>query len=129
MSDKLDAPHPDHAEHIQWEGSDRVVIRPEEYEELYRAAMLVASHPTPALPADWQPIESAPKHQEVLVWREDAGIFIAKFTEPQCVMSEREVEECDFPDGFEEWWTDGHGWLEGQERPTKWKPMPKGPSA
>lgn len=53
MSEKLDAPTPEHAEHIQWEGSDRVVIRPEEYEELYQAAMLASPHPAPALPADW----------------------------------------------------------------------------
>ena len=34
----LDAPHPDYAEYITFEGSTRIVISPDDYEQLYNAA-------------------------------------------------------------------------------------------
>lgn len=34
----LDAPHPDYAEYITFEGATRIVISPDEYEQLYNAA-------------------------------------------------------------------------------------------
>jgi hypothetical protein len=80
--------------------------------------------------SEWQPIETAPKHTEVLVYREDAGVFIAQLTTPDNVMSDKEIEES-FPDGhddFEEWFSDAYGWQEGGERPSLWMPLPKPPT-
>jgi len=97
-------------------------------------ALLIAAWNTrqPAMPADaWQPIETAPKHTEVLVWREDSGPFIAKFTDPYEVISVEEMdrEGLEFPDDYEEWWSDAYGWQEGSERPTHWMPLHAGPDA
>ena len=39
----LDAPHPDYAEYITFEGSTRIVISPDDYEQLYNAATRRAS--------------------------------------------------------------------------------------
>ena len=80
---------------------------------------------------DWQPIESAPKHTEVLVWREDSGPFIAKLTTPDGAMTDQEIERdnIEFPEDFEEWWSDGYGWQEGSEKPTRWMPLPLDPVA
>ena len=77
----------------------------------------------------WQPIETAPKNAEVLVWREDSGPFIAKFTDPYEVIpvEEMERENMEFPDDFEEWYSDAYGWQEGSERPTHWMPLPPPP--
>ncbi|HIE3891702.1 TPA: hypothetical protein ACXNG6_000195 [Stenotrophomonas maltophilia] len=75
----------------------------------------------------WQPIESAPKGQEVLVWRPDQGVFIAMIATPDMVMSEREIEECCLPEDFEEWYCEAWGWLEDDLRPTRWMPKPAEP--
>lgn len=78
----------------------------------------------------WQLIETAPKHTEVMVWREDSGPFIAKWTTPDGVMSTEEIERnrMEFPDDFEEWWSDAYGWQEGSEKPTHWMPLPPPPA-
>jgi len=78
----------------------------------------------------WQPIETAPKHTEVLVWREDSGPFIAKLTDPYEVIQveEMERENMEFPDDFEEWYSDAYGWQEGSEKPTHWMPLPPPPT-
>ena len=83
--------------------------------------------PVPA----WLPIESAPKHAEVLVWREDSGSFIAKLTTPEAVVSVEDMERegLDYPDDFEEWWSDAYGWQEGSEKPTHWMPLPPAPGS
>ncbi|WP_167670810.1 DUF551 domain-containing protein [Allopusillimonas ginsengisoli] len=74
----------------------------------------------------WEPIETAPKHTEVLVWREDSGPFIAKLTDPYEVITveEMERENLEFRDDFEEWYSDAYGWQEGNEKPTHWMPLP-----
>lgn len=82
----------------------------------------------PRAKVEWQPIETAPKGKEVLVWREDSGTFIAKFTTPDAVMNDREIESAEFPDDFEEWFSDAHGWQEGSEKPTHWQPLPAPPA-
>lgn len=79
---------------------------------------------------EWQPIETAPKHTEVLVWRNDSGVFIAQLTTPDNVMSDEEIEEF-FPDDFgdfEEWFCAAYGWQEGSEKPTHWMPIPDEPN-
>lgn len=79
--------------------------------------------------SEWELIESAPRHKEVLVWRYDSGPFIAKFTDPYEVLSEQEMERegLEFEEGFEAWWSDAYGWQEGNEMPTHWMPLPSGP--
>jgi hypothetical protein len=74
----------------------------------------------------WMPIETAPKHEEVLVWREDQGIFVAQLTTPEGVVPDEELHN--FPDGFEEWWSEQWGWLESDLRPTRWMPFPAEPA-
>jgi len=76
----------------------------------------------------WQPIETAPRHVEVLCYREDCGVFVAQLTEPGCVIPENELEGLDFPEDFIEWWHAGFGWMEGSEKPTHWQPMVAGPA-
>ncbi|MDH0277287.1 MULTISPECIES: hypothetical protein [unclassified Stenotrophomonas] len=82
-----------------------------------------------ALSPQWQPIESAPKGQEVLVWRPDQGVFIAMIATPDMVMSESDIEECCLPEDFEEWYCEAWGWLEDDLRPTQWMPKPAEPEA
>lgn len=79
----------------------------------------------------WMPIETAPKDAEVLVWRDDSGAFIAKLTTPDAVFTDYEMEQnnMEFPDDFEEWWSDAYGWQEGDQKPTQWVPLPKPPGA
>lgn len=95
-------------------------------ERLYTAEQMRAMFD--AAKPQWQSIESAPKHTEVLVWREDSGSFIAKLTTPDAVLSERELEHAEFPEDFEEWFSDAYGWQEGSEKPTHWRPLDE-PSA
>lgn len=79
----------------------------------------------------WKPIETAPRHTEVMVWREDSGPFIAKLTTPDAVMTDDELERMGadtFPGDYEEWYSDAYGWQEGSERPTYWQPLPAAPA-
>lgn len=80
--------------------------------------------------SEWQPIATAPRHAEVLVWRDDSGPFIAKLVTPDAVISPEEMERegLEFPDDFEEWFSDAYGWQEGSERPTHWMPLPAPPT-
>lgn len=87
-----------------------------------------ASRPAEVGGDGWLPIESAPKNKEVLVWREDCGVLIAKLTTPDAVIPESQLEEMEFADDFEEWWSDAYGWHEGSERPTHWMEKPEGPA-
>lgn len=84
-----------------------------------------------AVPAvgQWQDIATAPRHTEVLVWREDSGTFIAKLTTPGEVLTEFELDGAEFPEDFEEWWSDAYGWQEGSEKPTRWMSLPAEPGA
>lgn len=77
----------------------------------------------------WRPISEAPRGKEVLVWREDSGPFIAKLTTPEEVISTEEMdrEGLEFPEGYEEWWSDAYGWQEGDEKPTHFMPLPPPP--
>lgn len=95
---------------------------PQVIEDIYRVIVREQA-------STWQPIETAPRHTEVLVWREDSGAFIAKFTTPDAVITpeEMERERLEFPDDFEEWFSDAYGWQEGEEKPTHWMPLPEGP--
>ena len=82
----------------------------------------------PASP--WLPISSAPKHTEVLVWREDSGPFIAQLSTPEGVFATDVLEKMgdSFGDDFEEWYSEAYGWQEGSEKPTHWQQLPPGPA-
>jgi hypothetical protein len=81
----------------------------------------------------WQPIETAPKDgTEILAWREDCGVFLARYgcmydflTESE--MSEYEDETCSQKD----WWSADFITgcrLDLSEDPTHWQPVPSGPT-
>jgi hypothetical protein len=84
----------------------------------------------------WQPIETAPKHKEVLLYREDAGVMFGIFTSIDQFTSEQDWDRvaAEVGDAFEEdvWWLwcfDGAERVEGNEIPTHWQPLPAPPSA
>lgn len=81
----------------------------------------------------WQPIDTCPKHREVLFFRADAGVFAGMITDADHFMSEKEREEWD---GTEEemFELDAFGYgdfgvcrCDGSERPTHWMPLPAEP--
>jgi hypothetical protein len=73
----------------------------------------------------WQPIETAPRKKEVLVWRDDSGPLIAMLICP----AELDVEDpAARADETDVWFAVGYGeWLEGPEKPTHWMALPEGP--
>ena len=93
----------------------------------YSAESMRAALVAPASP--WLPISSAPKHTEVLVWREDSGPFIAQLSTPEGVFATDVLEKMgdSFGDDFEEWYSEAYGWQEGSEKPTHWQALPGGP--
>lgn len=78
-----------------------------------------------ALPpaANWRPIETAPLHTEVIVWREDSGAFLARKAAP-C-----DVADAESDDETPAWLADQYGWQDGAETPTHWMPKPPDPCA
>lgn len=80
----------------------------------------------------WQPIETAPKDgTEILAWREDCGVFIARWTTCEEFCTEQELDELDEETIFQEDWfcadfIQGCR-LEGREAPTHWMPLPSEP--
>lgn len=65
-----------------------------------------------------------PRGEPALVWREDAGTFVARLT------STDELDDC--PDDIEYhegWWSDDGGWCDDDLAPTHWMPFPEGPRA
>jgi hypothetical protein len=79
----------------------------------------------------WQPIETAPKDgTEVIAWREDAGIFMARWTAPDYFCTERECEELGDSSSVEDWFCADFVAgcrLEIAESPTHWQPLPAPP--
>ena len=82
--------------------------------------------------SDWRPIETAPKNgDEVLLYREDAGIFLGRWTAPIDFLTEREMERS----GLDEESANAGGWfyadfVQGdrfEEPPTHWMPLPSPP--
>ena len=78
---------------------------------------------------EWQPISTAPKDgTEFNAYRPDQGVFTCRHAHAEEFvakdMNGDPVEE--YPD-FECWWHDRWGWLEGDETPTHWTPLPPAP--
>lgn len=67
---------------------------------------------------EWEPIHTAPPYVEVLVYREDAGVWIAQYTSEDIYMGDEGN-----PD-IHDWFSDC-GRHEGDETPTHWMPLPK----
>ena len=81
---------------------------------------------------EWQPIETAPKDgTEILVWRSDCGILLARWDAPENFLSDRECEELGESAEQYDWlYADfvAGGRMEGAEAPTHWQPLPDGPN-
>ena len=80
----------------------------------------------------WQRIETAPKDgTEVLAFREDAGIFIARWGAPIDFCPDYELEDLDeYSANSEDWFCadfDMPCRLEEDEAPTHWMPLPDPP--
>ena len=81
----------------------------------------------------WQPIATAPKDgTEILVWRADCGILLARWDAPENFLSDRECEELGESAEQYDWLCADFvagGRLEGSETPTHWHPLPDEPPA
>jgi hypothetical protein len=78
--------------------------------------------------SNWQPIETAPKEREILLFRDDAGVFTGIWTSFSSFATEKECDEADEETLFSEDWFygdyRGFGRLEGSEVPTHWMELP-----
>jgi hypothetical protein len=76
-------------------------------------------------------IETAPRDgTEILMWREDAGWFLARWIAPCDFLHERELEnmnDTENPDWFYADFICGGRWDGGE--PTHWSPLPDAPNA
>ncbi len=84
---------------------------------------------------EWRPIETAPKWEQVLLFREDAGVFTGAYT---CVdefladddkAKERLTEDEVYQDDWFFYGAHGLQRLEGDELPTHWMHLPNPPQA
>lgn len=73
-------------------------------------------------PSGWQPFDTAPEDgSEILVWREDAGVFTAEHRPSAC-------ECCNWPETCgDELWFSAAGEDLTDDLPTHWMPLPPPP--
>lgn len=94
------------------------------------AADLYAQQPVQKI-TSWQLIETAPKDgTEILAHREDAGVFMIRYTSPVEFLTESECEKMGEDSEASDWFYSDFvagGRLEGSEIPTHWMPLPKPP--
>ncbi|HYQ55344.1 MAG TPA: hypothetical protein VES70_33460 [Pseudomonas sp.] len=83
--------------------------------------------------ASWQPMESCPKHVEVLFYREDCGVISGQLTCADTFMTDKDRETGDYSEEeqySEDAWCygpDGVERLDGDLVPTHWMPYPAEP--
>ena len=84
--------------------------------------------------SEWQPISTAPKYIELLVYREDAGVMLGIYTSPDQFTPEshwdRTAEELGDAFEAEDWFLfcwDGAERAEDDLVPTHWMPLPQFP--
>lgn len=102
-----------------------------EYEKLF-AQLDAPPQPPPA--SQWQPVETAPKHTELLVYREDAGVMLGIYTSPDAFTPEscwdKTAEELGDAFEAEDWFLfcwDGAERADDDLAPTHWIPLPSPP--
>lgn len=85
--------------------------------------------------SEWQPIETAPKDgTEVLVYRADTGVMLARWIAPCDFMTEAEMDHVlDATDdgGDPDWFAAdfiGGGRISNDGLPTHWMPLPAPPN-
>lgn len=82
----------------------------------------------------WRPIDTCPRHKEVLFWREDQGVLFGQYTYCAEWVTEEEQERHGYDEDTlwqEDPWVyllDGVYRCEGDERPTHWRPLPAEPT-
>lgn len=85
-----------------------------------------------ALPV-WQPMETCPKHVDVLFYREDCGVINGQLTCADSFMTDKERESGDYSEDeqfSEDAWCygpEGVERLDGDLVPTHWMPYPDEP--
>jgi hypothetical protein len=88
------------------------------------------SHPSPC--SAWMPMDTAPKDgTEILVWRDDCGIFIARWDAPENFLSEVECEQLGPCAEEDDWFYADFvagGRLDSCEYPQMWMPLPSEPN-
>lgn len=97
----------------------------------FRAVQLYTAPPAPT--EQWRDIETAPRDgTEVLLWREDCGQFIGRYTSCDAFpLTQDEIDATDEETLFaKDWFTQ---WpqalrLEGSEVPTQWRHLPDDPA-
>ena len=83
--------------------------------------------------AGWQPMETCPKHVEVLFFREDCGVISGQFTCADTFMTDKDRESGQYSEEeqySEDAWCygpDGVERLDGDLVPTHWMPYPAEP--
>lgn len=80
----------------------------------------------------WQPIKTAPRDgSEVLVWRKDCGVLLARWTCCADFLTEDEIEDMLEEEAFQEDWFYADfvcgGRLDGDLAPVEWLPLPEKP--
>lgn len=81
----------------------------------------------------WQPMESCPKHVDVLFFHERNGVIPGRLTDADSFMTDKERDEWDGGEeaqlcidafGFGHWGVDR---MDGSETPSHWMPYPEEP--
>ena len=79
---------------------------------------------------EWQPIETAPRNsQEILVYRDDAGVLLAKFTTlDEFIAREEDLAHYTDEDLEPDWFVADFSCPDRlHEPPTAWMPLPSPP--
>ena len=102
--------------------------------ELYRDEVLAAIRfAVKQERREWKPIETCPRHEDVLFWRNDQSISFGQYTYCAEWVSEEEQKESQYDE--DTLWKedvfvfthDGAYRCEGDEQPTYWMPLPEPP--